>query len=119
MRHCDFYVGLDFYTATGRWRCTDVGTRVIVAIRLDAPDDSWYHGPPYAVAESVLDEIVIRMFYKEHEPAHFHAEHAGQRAKCDFSGEVIAGEIRSRKARERIVSGRNCTAASSKRTGRK
>ena len=56
MRHSDFYIGLSFNTAAGRWRCTDVGTRVIVAIRLDAPDDSWYHGPPYAVAESVLDE---------------------------------------------------------------
>ena len=56
MRHSDFYIGLNFCTAAGRWRCTDVGTRVIVAIRLDAPDDSWYHGPPYAVAESVLDE---------------------------------------------------------------
>lgn len=42
------------------------------------------------------------MFYKEHEPAHFHAEHANQRAKFDFAGEIIAGEIRSRKARERI-----------------
>jgi hypothetical protein len=56
MRHGDFYIGLEFYTATGRWRCTDVGTRVIVAIRLDAPDSGWYNGPPYAVAESVFDE---------------------------------------------------------------
>jgi hypothetical protein len=46
--------------------------------------------------------IVIRMFYKEHEPGHFHAEHAGQRAKFDFDGVTIAGEIRSQKARERI-----------------
>jgi hypothetical protein len=46
--------------------------------------------------------IVIRMFYKEHEPAHFHGEHAGQQAKFDFNGTLIAGEIRSRKARERI-----------------
>ena len=56
MRHSDFSIGLDFFTATSRGRCTDVGTRVIVAVRLDAPDESWYHGPPYAVAESVLDE---------------------------------------------------------------
>lgn len=56
MRHHDFVIGLEFYTAAGRWRCTDIGTRVVVAIRLDAPDDSWYQGPPYAVAESVLDE---------------------------------------------------------------
>lgn len=46
--------------------------------------------------------IVIRMFYKEHEPAHFHAEHSGQDAKFDFDGTLIAGEIRSRKARQRI-----------------
>ena len=46
--------------------------------------------------------IVIRMFYKEHEPAHFHAEHSGQQGKFDFSGSLIAGDIRSRKARERI-----------------
>jgi hypothetical protein len=46
--------------------------------------------------------IVIRMFYKEHEPAHFHAEHAAQQAKFDFSGKLIAGEIRSQKARQRI-----------------
>jgi hypothetical protein len=56
MGHDDFCVGLGFYTATGRWRCTDVGSRVIIAIRLDAPDPSWYQAPPYAVAESVLDE---------------------------------------------------------------
>ena len=46
--------------------------------------------------------IVIQMYYKEHEPAHFHAEHSGQNATFDFDGELIAGEIRSRRARERI-----------------
>jgi Domain of unknown function (DUF4160) len=46
--------------------------------------------------------IVIRMFYKEHEPAHFHAEVAGQQAKFDLTGTLIAGQIRSRKARERV-----------------
>ena len=35
--------------------------------------------------------IVIRMYYKEQEPAHFHAEHAGQHAKFGFSGVLIAG----------------------------
>lgn len=39
--------------------------------------------------------IVIRMFYKEHEPAHFHAEHQGQQAKFDFGGNVVAGQIQS------------------------
>lgn len=56
MRLTDFSIGLEFYTATGKWRCTDAGTRTILAIRLDAPDESWYVGPPYAVAESVFDE---------------------------------------------------------------
>ena len=46
--------------------------------------------------------IVIRMYYKEHDPAHFHAEHAGQNATFDFNGDLIAGDIRSRRARERI-----------------
>jgi len=44
--------------------------------------------------------IIIRMFYRDHDPPHFHAEHQGQQAKCDFNGEVIAGSIRSRTARD-------------------
>ena len=56
MEHREFSIGLEFVTASGRWRCTDVGTRAIVAIRLNAPDASWYNGPPYAVLESVFDE---------------------------------------------------------------
>jgi hypothetical protein len=59
VQHSDFYVGLEFYTGSGRWRCTDVGTRVIVAIQLNAPDSSWYNGPPYAVAEVVFDEYAL------------------------------------------------------------
>jgi hypothetical protein len=46
--------------------------------------------------------IVIRMFYKEHAPPHFHAEHQGQQAKCNFDGEIIAGYLRSRTARALI-----------------
>ena len=46
--------------------------------------------------------IVIRMYYKEHEPKHFHADYAGQSAKFDFGGKLLAGAITSRKARERI-----------------
>ena len=34
----DFQIGLEFYTASGKWRCTDIGTRVIVAIKLDQDD---------------------------------------------------------------------------------
>lgn len=36
MKHSDFHVGLEFLGSTGfRWRCTDVGTRTVVAVRLD------------------------------------------------------------------------------------
>jgi hypothetical protein len=47
---------------------------------------------------SVFFGIVIRMFYKEHEPAHFHAEHQGQRAKFDFTGKIVVGNIQSKTA---------------------
>jgi hypothetical protein len=38
------------------------------------------------------------MYYREHEPAHIHAEHQGQQASFDLAGEVIAGRIQSRTA---------------------
>lgn len=59
MNHAEFRLGCEFTTGSGkRWRCTDIGQRVIVAVCLDDhPDDaSWYNGPPYAVAEYVFDE---------------------------------------------------------------
>jgi hypothetical protein len=61
MKHSDFATGIEFMTATGRWRCTDVGRRVVVAIKIDTYEDtSWYSGPPYAVAETVFDENDIQ-----------------------------------------------------------
>jgi hypothetical protein len=57
MKRSDFHIGCEFLTASGRWRCTDVGKRTIAAIRLDHDDDpSWYNGPPYAAMETVFDE---------------------------------------------------------------
>ena len=84
MQHADFQIGTEFFTATGKWRCTDVGTRVIVAIALesqtmirvrrgesgerieegflsDYPRD--LAGPPYMVAEHVFDEYDIEGCY--------------------------------------------------------
>lgn len=46
--------------------------------------------------------ILIRMYYQEHEPPHFHAEYQGQFAKFGFDGEIIAGDIRSGTARRLI-----------------
>lgn len=37
--------------------------------------------------------ITIRMYYREHEPAHFHAEYQGQQATFDFTGQQTAGDI--------------------------
>jgi hypothetical protein len=45
MKHSDFYIGCEFLTGSGRWRCTDVGKRIIAAIKLDHDDDPrWYNG---------------------------------------------------------------------------
>ena len=68
----DWNIGDTFANSTGKWRVTDVGTRVIVAIRIDevsvegsdpktlsekeASENGWFDGPPYAVAEVVFDE---------------------------------------------------------------
>ncbi len=77
MDHADFRIGGEFTTPSGRWRCTDVGTRTIVAIRIDHVDattiadghritrrlsqaeaerEGWFNGPPYPVLEHVFDE---------------------------------------------------------------
>lgn len=81
MRHDEFRIGIEFWCGGRRWRCTDIGTRTVIAICLDphevvsvtrgvgagdmtttrmiTADDSWFAGPPYAVAEDVFDEYSI------------------------------------------------------------
>ena len=77
MKHEDFSIGLEFYTAAGKWRCTDIGTRTIVVVQIDrvtvasrdssnqtrceqvTDDKSWFNGPPYAVAEHAFDEFDV------------------------------------------------------------
>ena len=75
MKHSEFKIGSIFYCGGRTWRCTDIGTRTIVAIRIDrveigsddprhrrtisgreAEAEGWFNGPPYAVAEHVFDE---------------------------------------------------------------
>jgi hypothetical protein len=79
MKHEEFLIGEEFWCGGNQWRCTDIGTRVIVAIKLGTQeivvatrddknpdllnmrhettdDPSWFNGPPYAVAEHVFDE---------------------------------------------------------------
>jgi hypothetical protein len=62
LEHKDFYIGREFWTATGRWRCTDVGTRTICAIKLEGDPENWI-GPPYAAAEFVFDEYDLCGIY--------------------------------------------------------
>ena len=42
--------------------------------------------------------IIIRMFFDEHDPPHFHAEYQGNRAVFDFNGNVVRGALISRTA---------------------
>jgi hypothetical protein len=77
MEHKDFTIGQEFLCGGKCWRCTDIGTRVIVAIcledteyvshkdgeevkrtltREEAEAEGWFNGPPYSVQETVFDE---------------------------------------------------------------
>jgi len=75
MRHEEFRIAETFRCGGRQWRCTDIGTRTIVAICLDrvevespspelrrtlghaeAEKEGWFSGPPYAVLEHVFDE---------------------------------------------------------------
>ena len=76
MELSDFAIGETFWTHAGAFRCTDIGTRVVVAVKLGPreigraekvdgelritkridDDPSWLNGPPYAVEEVVFDE---------------------------------------------------------------
>lgn len=47
---------------------------------------------------SVFFGIVIKMFYDDHNPPHFHAEYQGEMAVFDFRGNILRGNIRSRTA---------------------
>ena len=65
MEHADFSIGGTFWCSGRQWRCTDIGTRAIVAIRIDsvavdstdparrrtlsraeADVGGWFNGPP-------------------------------------------------------------------------
>ena len=84
MKHADFHIGREFFTGTGKWRCTDIGTRVIVAISLElratvsvrydengerheerfmSNDPRDLLGPPYSVSEHVFDEYGLEGCY--------------------------------------------------------
>ena len=39
--------------------------------------------------------IIVRMYYDDHPPPHIHAEYQGNKAKIDFVGNVLLGNLRS------------------------
>jgi hypothetical protein len=51
---------------------------------------------------SMFFGIIIRMFYNDHPPPHFHAEYQGQRGIFDFDGNLQQGSFRSRTAQRLI-----------------
>lgn len=63
----DFEIGKEFYASAGfKWRCTDIGTRTILAIMIDPKKDkSWFEGPPYAVCEEVFDRHDMKSCYTD------------------------------------------------------
>lgn len=63
--------------------------------------------------------IVIRMFYKEHEPAHFHAEYAAQQAKLTSTARSSPARFGPGRRVSEFVYGRCSIALSSKRIGRR
>lgn len=73
-----FKIGASFKTATGIWRCTDIGTRSIAAIHIAHEDGrsvyedpSWCNGPPYAVTEEVFDSDDFGGCYTMDDPEPF------------------------------------------------
>jgi hypothetical protein len=44
---------------------------------------------------SMFFGIIIRMFYNEHNPPHFHAEYQGTEGIFNFNGEMLQGNIKS------------------------
>ena len=42
--------------------------------------------------------IIIRMFYEDHNPPHFHAEYNGNQAVFDFRGNIRKGDLKSKSA---------------------
>ncbi len=78
MELSEFEIGKNFCMSGKRYRCTDIGTRCVVAIELDlgtvgfnprtneetlhmTDAKSWFNGPPYAVLEKVFDEYDLEL----------------------------------------------------------
>ena len=47
---------------------------------------------------SMFFGIIIRMFFSEHNPPHFHAEYQGTEGIFNFDGDMLQGNIKSNTA---------------------
>ncbi len=78
----EFKIGSEFWCSNRRWRCTDIGTRVVIALRVDQIDITslkdgvqttrtisgeeaekvgWFSGPPYRSGEHIFDEYDLEV----------------------------------------------------------
>lgn len=103
VQHTDFEIGTDFLTNTGQvWRCTDVGSRTILAIEIHSPDQTdrdacWFVGPPYSVQEIVFDEDDIRGAYQSFDEHVLEALHEhGSGGHPGFPQEAISKMMKIR-----------------------
>jgi hypothetical protein len=66
MEHSEFEIGTEFYTESGLWRCTDVGSRTIVAVHVEDGYPAPSQAPPFSEAvEVVFDEYSLPGTYRE------------------------------------------------------
>ena len=101
MELSDFHIGLEFIASAGfQWRCTDVGTRTILAIQLNRKDPNWYQGPPYIAKEVVFDEHEMARCHRTNADAVSAAltEHQTM-AHPGYPSEVVTHMLEARHAR--------------------
>lgn len=91
MKLRDFHIGLEFFASAGfRWRCTDAGSRTVLAIRLTGRTPEWLAGPPYIVDEVVFDEREMERCYLTQEDAILAAKRAHESSgHPGYSSEAI------------------------------
>jgi hypothetical protein len=52
----EFRIGLPFYYQDNRFICTDIGMRVVIAVRVEDENITVIEGPPYVIPERIFDE---------------------------------------------------------------
>lgn len=62
MELSDFKIGDQFWTRTGRWQVTDIGTRTIACIKYPR-NKLDLNGPPYGIVEHVMDTYDFPSLY--------------------------------------------------------